>query len=323
MNILVTGGSGFIGSCLIEALLSHENYQVYALVRRPDKLAWLKNHPRFSFLTGDLLSVPPLPEKIELVFHLAGLTKCVRPKEYYTVNQAGTARLLQRIVEKGLKPRFVLLSSLAAGRPSTDGKPVREDEPPAPASPYGESKLRAEQETIKYKNVMPVIILRAAAIYGPRDQDFLQLFQNLKKGWFFTFNNSLTMSLCYVDDLIRALMLALEKDFKSGEIYNVADPVPRTWEDIGRQAARLLGVKPRVVRFPLPLVRAAAGLSEIKARITGKASPVNLSKYRDMEKLSWIADVSKIKRDLGFETNWEFEQALKQTLNWYQNNGWL
>jgi len=323
MNILVTGGSGFIGSYLIEALLARENHQVFALVRQPDKLAWLRGHPRLHFLVGDLLSLPPLPDNIELVFHLAGLTKSVRPEDYYTVNQAGTARLLERILAKGLRPRFVLLSSLAAGRPSTDGQPVKENEPPAPASPYGQSKLQAELETLKHKDEMPVIIFRAAAIYGPRDQDFLQFFQNLKKGWLFIFNKNLTMSLCYVDDLIRALLLGLEQDFKSGEIYNVADPVPRTWEEIGQKAAAYLRVKPRVVRVPLWLVKVAAGLSEARARMTGQPSPVNLSKYRDMEKLSWIADVSKIKKDFGFETIWDFEKALKETLDWYQKNGWL
>ncbi|MBC7364625.1 MAG: NAD-dependent epimerase/dehydratase family protein [Candidatus Aminicenantes bacterium] len=323
MNILVTGGSGFIGSSLIEALLARKKHQVYALVRQPDKLAWLKGHPQLHFLVGDLLSLPPLPDNIELVFHLAGLTKSPRPSDYYTVNQAGTARLLERIFEKRLRPKFVLLSSLAAGRPSNDGKPVKEEEPPAPASPYGKSKLLAELETLKYKDEMPVIIFRAAAIYGPRDQDFLQFFQNLKKGWLFTFNKKLTLSLCYVVDLVRALMLGLDKDYKSGEIYNVADPVPRSWEEIGQKAAVYLGVKPQVVRVPLWLVKVAARLSEVRARITGKPSPVNISKYLDMEKLSWTADVSKIKKDLGFETIWDFEKALKETLDWYKKNGWL
>lgn len=308
---------------MIEILLSRDNCHLYLLARQPEKLSWLGSHPRVSFLAGDLLSLPPLPEKIDVAFHLAGLTKSVRPEEYYTVNHLGTARLLERIAEKGWKPKFVLLSSLAAGRPSPDGKPAKEDDPPAPASPYGQSKLKGEQETLRYKDDMPVIIFRAAAIYGPRDRDFLQYFQNVKKGWLVTFNKKITMSLCYVDDLVRALLLPLEFDFKSGEIYNVADPIPRTWEEIGFQAARLLNVNPRVLRIPLSLVRLAAALSELRARFTGHPSPVNLSKYQDMEKLSWIADVSKIKKDFHFETIWDFEQALKQTLDWYQENGWL
>ncbi len=323
MNVLVTGGSGFIGSRLIETLLSRQNCQVQAIVRQPEKLSWLGSQPRLHTLTGDLLSLPPLPERIDAVFHLAGLTKSIRPSDYYNVNHTGTARLLEKIHETGSKPKFILLSSLAAGRPSSDGKPVREDEPPAPVSPYGESKMLAEQETLKYKNEMPVIIFRASAIFGPRDADFLELFQNVKKGWIFSPNKSLYLSLCYVDDLVRALLLPLDRDFKSGEIYNVADPVPRTWEEIGWQAAKIMNVKPRVVRFPLPLIKVAAGLSEIRSRLTGKPSPINLSKYRDMEKLSWIADVSKIEMDLGFRTTWKFEHALEQTIKWYLDNGWL
>lgn len=94
-------------------------------------------------------------------------------------------------------------------------------------------------------------------------------------------------------------------------IYNVADPVPRTWEEIGEEAARILNKKVKKVKVPLWLTRTAAGLSELGSKLSGKPSPLNLSKYRDMEKLSWVADPAKIKNELGFETAWPF--SLKQS----------
>jgi len=322
MKALVTGATGFIGSRLIERLLA-DGHRVYALVRNPTKLNWLKPAENLVLLEGDLFSMPDSPADCEVVFHLAGLTKAPKPRDYYTVNQGGTASLLEKLEKSGLAPRFIHLSSLAAGSPSADGRPVREDAPPRPASPYGHSKLLAEEEVLKRKDKMPVIILRAAAIYGPRDRDFLQLFQMVKKGWLPAFTRELVMSLCFVDDLVRALEACSSSPFRSGEIYNVADPVPRTWEEIGLEAARILGRKVRPVRFPLWLVKGAAGVSEVFSRISGRPSALNLSKCRDMEKLFWVADTGKIKRDLGFETAWDFPRALKATLDWYLENDWL
>jgi nucleoside-diphosphate-sugar epimerase len=168
-----------------------------------------------------------------------------------------------------------------------------------------------------------VVILRAAAIYGPRDRDFLQFFQTVKRGWLLTFNKPLLMSLCYVDDLVRALEIAATAPITSGEIYNVADPVPRSWEEIGLEAARILKRKVKKIACPLWLVNGLAGVSETVARISGQPSALNRSKCHDLEKQYWVAEVSKIKRDLGFETSWDFPRALAATLSWYQENKWL
>lgn len=323
MIALVTGATGFVGSRLIERLLAENDHLIYALVRNPARLNWLKPARNLVLLEGDLFSLPELPADCKVIFHLAGLTKALKSRDYYTVNKQGTASLLQKLEKKGMTPRFIHLSSLAAGTPSPDGTPVREEETACPASPYGHSKLLAEQEVLKHKERLPVIILRAAAIYGPRDRDFLQYFQMVKRGWLVTFHQKLLMSLCYVDDLIRAMELSARTPIKSGEVYNVADPVPRTWDEIGQEAARILGRKTRKIKFPLWLVKGASGVSEVVCRISGQPSPLNLSKCRDLEKLYWVADVSKIKKDLGFETVWPFRIGLETTINWYLENNWL
>jgi nucleoside-diphosphate-sugar epimerase len=326
MISLVTGATGFIGSNLIKQLLSRADNKVYALVRNPAKLSNLSFSPtagNLNILQGDLFSLPPISADCQVVFHLAGVTKALKPGDYYTVNQKGTASLLKKFEESGICPRLILLSSLAAGRPAESGQLVKEEETPLPASPYGRSKLLAEEEALKYKNKMQVIILRAAAIYGPGDQDFLQFFQIIKKGWLLSFTRKLVMSLCYVDDLVRAMEISASPGLKSGQIYNVADPVPRTWEEIGLEAARILDRKIKILKLPLWLVHGAAGASELISRFSGKVSPLNLSKYRDMEKLSWVADTAKIKTELGFETRWDFSLALEETLAWYKKKGWL
>lgn len=134
MRVLVTGGTGFLGSHLIERLLEEAGVEVYALVRDPSRLRWLEGNERIRLVTGDLQAVPALPAGLACVYHLAGLTKTLRSSEYYTVNRDGTANLLKALEGQPGKPRFVHLSSLAAVGPSEPRKGVSETDPPRPIS---------------------------------------------------------------------------------------------------------------------------------------------------------------------------------------------
>ena len=125
MRALVTGGTGFIGSHLINHLLDKNKAEVYALVRNLENLKWLKGMD-IRFLDGNLFSIPSLPTNIDYVFHIAGITKARKLADYYTVNQHGTASLFQALQAQNIKPkRIFLLSSTAAAGPSRDGNPVK------------------------------------------------------------------------------------------------------------------------------------------------------------------------------------------------------
>ena len=99
MKAFVTGGTGFIGSHLVEAL-SRMGIEVFALIRNPKKLKWLKGL-NFHILKGDLFSIPSLPGNLDVVYHLAALTKATKAKDYYTVNQQGTASLFESLMLRG------------------------------------------------------------------------------------------------------------------------------------------------------------------------------------------------------------------------------
>ena len=114
MDVLITGATGFIGSNLTEALLAG-GARVHALVRDPRHLKHLAGMD-VHILEGDLFRVPRLPADLKAVYHLAGLTKSLKPGSYYTVNRDGTASLMEAILRQGLRPRFVYLSSSAAAR---------------------------------------------------------------------------------------------------------------------------------------------------------------------------------------------------------------
>ncbi len=324
MRVLVTGGTGFLGSHLVERLLEEPGAEVYALVRYPSKLRWLEGIERVRLLTGDLHNLPALPARLGCVFHLAGLTKTLKSSEYYTVNRDGTANLLRALESQSRAPRFVHLGSIAAGGPSAPRRPVCEGDPPRPVSPYGESKLMAETEVLKYKDRFPVVTLRAAAVYGPRDDDFLEYFRWMKRGILpLVGYGQKTLSLLFVRDAVRAVLLAARPEVPSGEVFNIADSRIYSWEDIGRTVAGLLGKKLVRVRFPLWTAYLASAASEGIGRLGGGASALNVSMYKQMKPDCWVADVRKARQGLGFESRFSLEEGLGETIAWYLWKGLL
>lgn len=324
MKVLVTGGTGFLGSHLVERLLEDPENEVYALVRDPSRLRWLEGVDRVRVLEGDLLTVPTLPAGLSLVFHLAGLTKTLKSKDYYTVNQKGTASLLRALEGQDGLRRVVHMSSIAAGGPSSPQGPVRECDPPRPVSPYGESKLRSEEEALKCRERFPLTILRVAAVYGPRDEDFLEYFRWMKRGILPLVGHRLkSLCLCYVDDVVRAALLAAGSDVPSGEVFNIADPAPLSWEEIGRAVAGILERKLIRVRIPHWTAFLASAASEGIGRLGGTANAINLGKYREMKPDGWVVDVRKARDLLGFETQVPLKEGLEETLGWYHRHGLL
>ena len=324
MKVLVTGGTGFIGRHLLDELRLREDVETFALVRDPRRLGERCEGPRFHVLRGDLRAIPPLPSGLDVVFHLAGMTKSTNIKDYYSVNVEGTASVARALVGRGTRPRLVHLSSLAAAGPSAAGRPVREDDAPRPVSPYGESKLRAEEEALRFQGELSVSVLRVAAVYGPGDEDFLSYFRFVRKGLMpLTGRRSFCLSLCYIGDVIRAMDVCARPGAAAEGVFNIADPTPRSWEDIGRAAAGVLGIKAVRVRIPMWVFGAAAAMSEGLSKVTRKPSPLNRSKTRDACQYGWVADVRKAREVLGFETRTSFDRGIKETIDWYVRSGRL
>lgn len=323
MKALLTGGTGFIGSHLAE-LLSDKSAEIFALVRDPHNLKWLKGL-NIHLLEGDLLSIPSLPSDIDYVFHVAGLTNSSDVADYYTVNQQGTASLFKSLHDQKILPKKIIcLSSLAAVGPSFDGTPVQESDVPHPITPYGKSKLRGEAEALKFKEVYPVVILRAPAVFGPRDKDFLQYFKWIKRGALPAIGSKQRyMSLCYVKDLIRALYLCSQKELESGEIFNIGNQNPCSYDEFGELAGQAMGKKLKKVKIPIPIGYLVALIADIAGRINKKPSILNLGKFKQMRQRGWIADMKKAKEKLSFQPQYSLQDAIQETLNWYLKHNWL
>ena len=325
-SVLVTGGTGFVGSHLVELLVSR-GHEVTCLVRDPGKLRWLKNQ-QVNIVQGDCGDRDSLAAAVKnaaTVYHVAGLTKAARRRDYYKVNHIGTRNLLDACAQHGLNIRkFVLVSSLAAAGPAQAGRPVKATDTPHPVSDYGRSKLFAEEETLKYKDRFPVVIMRPSAVYGPRDADVFELFRWAAKGYILDMSGSERfLNWCYVKDLADALLMAGEQSVPSGSVYFVAEDRIHTMTGFQQALQESGGVTAKVIKVPvwagylIGLAAEAAGL------LSGKATIINRQKVREAAQQYWTCDLDKIRGDLGFRARMPLEQGLAATWNWYRENGWI
>ncbi len=324
MKILITGGTGFIGSHLIDHFLDYKNTDIYALVRDLNNLKWLKGL-KINFLEGDLLNIPLLPPDIDYVFHVAGSTKAYKIADYYTVNQQGTASLFQALQTQDIRPKKVVyLSSIAASGPCLDGTAVKEDTPPCPVSPYGKSKLEGETEALKYKDSFPVVIARISVVFGPRDRALIPYFKFIRKGILPSVGSKEKLvSLIYIKDLIKALGLCIHKELANNEILHFANPNPSSWEELGRVAAEAMHIKLINLKFPLPVAYLVSYGAEVLGKIRGDPSILNRQKFEELRQDGWVADTQKAKEKLGFTPQYSLREALHETIDWYITNKWL
>jgi dihydroflavonol-4-reductase len=316
--LLVTGGTGFVGSHLLDELASR-GIAARALVRRPlpERLQGTSVEAFF----GDLKTGSGLSEAlrgVSGVIHLAGCTKALRRSDYYDGNVLSTKNLVEAAKRFGL--RFVHVSSLAAAGP---GSGVREDDQPNPVSEYGRSKLQGEQGV---RAAIPgAVIIRPPVVYGPRDTDVFQIFKSVAQGVSAEIaGGDRWLSWIYVKDLVLGLIASLESPAAAGRTYYLAHRKPATWGDLTGIAARAMGrPAPCVIRVPIGVARAVGACAELWSRCTGRPGIISRDKILEARFPAWTCDPSRAARDLGFEAPTSLEEGVTSTLAWYREAGWL
>jgi nucleoside-diphosphate-sugar epimerase len=319
--ILVTGGTGFIGSHLVERLVA-QGRAVRCLVRRSSTAGNLPSAVEQA--PGDLESGAGLDAAVhgvDTVIHLAGVTKARSLADYHRGNATATANLLRAAANV---ERFVHVSSLAAAGPSTADRAVAESDEPRPISHYGRSKLAGEQAVLQSPLAPRTAIVRPPVVYGPRDRDVLQMLRTVAQGWMAQIGRApRRFSHIYVGDLVDGLIAAADRAGAGGKIYYVADATPVSWDEFGNVAARLMGRKLRTIAIPEKAAYALGLCAESWARLSGRPGILSRDKVREACCAGWVCDPGRACRELGFRASTGLEQGLSRTLDWYKEAGWL
>jgi nucleoside-diphosphate-sugar epimerase len=326
MRILITGATGFIGSHLAETLYA-QGHQLQCLVRKSSNLVWIKHLP-IEYVYGDLFDASVLQsavKDVDMVYHLAGMTKAKTKEEYIQGNHIATKNLLDAVlaVQPNLK-RFVHVSTQAAVGPSAGNTPIDERTPFHPITTYGVTKMEAEKECLSRMNKLPITITRPPAVYGPRDKDVFEFFNAMNKGLqaMIGFNNK-EVSLIHVKDLVDGIILAGEHPAAIGQTYFISSERFYNWKEVGEITARVMGKKALRLRIPEFGVYIIAAFSEIAGLFSKKPVLLNFEKARDIVQDAWTCSIVKAKTELGFKEKLTLEDGIRQTIAWYRQHGWL
>jgi len=334
MRALVSGGNGFIGSHLVEAL-KKKGYSVTCLVRKTSNLRWLDGL-NIEFVYGDCTEKETLYNAVEgadYVYHLAGVVRAIDRETYYRVNFLGTKNLLEVCdeINRNIK-KFIYLSTQSAVGPEKGDKKgdrllfseSKGEQDPQPITDYGKSKLKGEIVVHNYSDRLPVLIIRAPVIYGPRDKDIYTYFKFLKRGIKpLPGKGEGHFNALYVGDLIEGIILAGENDNSSGETYFIADERSYSWKEASDKAAEVLGVKAIRINVPRWLISTMAFFAELSSGITRKPALIDRQKAKEILHNGWFCDITKAREHLGFKPKFSFEEGLRITVGWYKANGWL
>jgi nucleoside-diphosphate-sugar epimerase len=328
MLVLLTGGSGFLGSHVAEQL-SSAGHQVRALVRKSSNKKFLESLPNVEFAYGsveDAKSVEPAVVGVDAIVHSAGLVKARNAAEFHSVNVIGTQHLLNAAIAKtpALR-RFVLVSSLAAVGPSADGKPVSGAKEPNPVTNYGKSKLAAEKAARAAKDRLPITIIRPPMIYGPRDNETFAFFQSIQRGVLPVLGDGKnTLSLIYAADAASACVRAIDADVPSGSAYFVEDGNVYVWRDALADLENAMAKRAFVrVGLPLGVLKLAAVGSEAMGKLRKQPVMLTRDKINELKERHWVCDATDTRRDLGWTPAMQWREGTKISAQWYRDNGWL
>ncbi|MGE0824506.1 MAG: NAD-dependent epimerase/dehydratase family protein [Candidatus Binatia bacterium] len=324
-RIFITGGTGFVGSHLIDSLC-HRGIMPRVLVRSPRFVPELTEKGA-ECVVGGLDDVEKLANSlggIDTIFHLAALTRARSEKEYQQVNTQGTRILVEAIQRAHPRPRrLVYVSSLAASGPAMSGVPSCLQDEPRPITAYGRSKLAGEAACLAAASDLEVFILRPPAVYGPRDRDLFRCFQLAMYGILpVPTGPERWLQFIHVHDLVSALLCAATTQRTAG-IYYVAESQPYAWGEISHWLAKAIGRQVHAIRIPAWGIRAAATASELGAAMVGRATIFNREKAEELLAPGWLCETETVKRDLGFEVQIPLPQGLTDTASWYRTQGWL
>jgi len=287
-TIAVTGGTGFVGGALAKALLAR-GYTVRVISRRaPARPLEGAQYAQADF--SDAASLGRALEGADAVVHLAAALFCRSRAAFMRANAEGTANLAAAANKTSTLKKLVYISSLAAGGPSAADKPRTEADPDAPTSAYGASKLGGEKAARAFANG-PLVILRPPIVYGRHDFGTSTIADWVRRGVMVNAGSAGGLfSFVYVDDLVRAIIDALETGKFDGGTYYVCEGRTYAWREFIALLAAGMGVKmPFMISLPSWAVYALGWVYETVTALTGAEPALNRDKAREAAGPNWTA----------------------------------
>ena len=309
-TIFLTGGTGFLGSHLADALVE-AGHRVTASVRRTSDTRRI-DRLGLEKVELDLGKGSAGVRGYDVVVHCGALTRARNEAEFMAVNATGTERLARAAAAAGVR-RFVFISSLAARGPDGAGGPV---------SPYGRSKAAAEGALASIGGAMDIVILRPGGVYGPRDTDLLPLFRLAARGWAVIPRSPAALQPVHVSDVVSAVVASLTAP--APDPLPIAGAAASSWAEVARALIAAAERPGHVLRVPPAAFLTVGLLSEFVSRWTGTAPAMDRRRARDLSVHAWTCDLGPSRRHLDpWRPRVDIEAGLAQTAAWYRRKGWL
>ena len=325
---LVTGGSGFLGSHLVDALVARGE-EVRVLARPTSQTAHLESL-EVELVCGDLTDIQSLREAIqgvERVYHCAALAADWGAWETFrAANVTGVHNLLQ-VASEASVGRFIHVSTTDVyGHPDTA---VDESAPLRPRGwPYADTKIEGERLVWAYhrQHGLPVAVVRPPNVVGPRSTSFvLEIVELLRDGSMLHIGNGgKPAGLAYVTNVVDVMLRAADSESSVGQAYNVSDGSDVTWRQYVDRLAEIVGVSsPRIV-LPYRLAYLTGWAMELAYRaLRIEARPLLTRHIVEVFGTNQGFAIDKARRELGYEPVVDFDAGMRRVEAWLRQIGSL
>jgi dihydroflavonol-4-reductase len=329
MKVLITGGTGFIGSRL--ALDSIQKSYSVRIIGQENNAAESENRRLIEAKGGQVVICSVTDrEKIfesvrdaDVVYHLAAAQHeaHVPDKTFLDINVEGTKNVIEASLAAGIK-RFVHGSTIGVYGTALDGK-LDELSPVKPDNIYGVTKLQAESLVRSFQDRLPVVVIRISETYGPGDRRLLKLFTGIKKNVFPIIGTGENIHhLVYIGDLIHGLHLAATTEEAVGKVFVLAGKEALTTFAMVETVATELGKTTPRLRLPLLPFLMLATMTEKLCRPLGIQPPIHRRRM-DFFKKSFLFSQEQSQRILGYVPQVSFKEGVAETAKWYRAIGYI
>lgn len=329
MNVLITGGTGFIGSrlalgCLQRGhcvtILGQENNAIESQNRR---LIEAKGGKVQICSVTNKEKVFKLIRNIDVVYHLAAAQHEVNvPDDWFRqVNVNGTRNVLEASLNARIK-RFIHGSTIGVYGTALEGQ-LDEQSAVRPDNIYGVTKLEAERLVRSFDKKLPVVVIRISETYGPGDHRLLKLFKAINNRTFLRIGNGQNLHhMIYIGDLVEGLNLASTIDEAVGKVFVFSGKEALTTTRMVEIIATELGKKIPPITLPLPPIVALAAVTESVCRPLGLRPPLHRRRM-DFFRKSFQFSQQQAREVMGFNPSMSFVEGVAETAKWYRSIGYL